>query len=78
MDTSIKLTNLPTGFIFNDTFEGFVEGWTWFFSQNSLELEMLVSNSIYSAFEVQWEDYSATTQWQNLSASLTWNDLAIG
>ena len=78
MDTSIKLTNLPTGFIFNDTFEGFVEGWTWFLSQNSLELEMLVSNSIYSAFEVQWEDYNPTTQWQNLSGSLTWNDLAIG
>ena len=78
MDTSIKLTNLPTGFIFNDTFEGFVEGWTYFLSQNSLELEMLVSNSVYSAFEVQWEDYNPTTQWQNLSASLTWNDLAIG
>jgi len=78
MDTNIKLTNLPTGFIFGDTFEGYVEGWTWFLSQNSLELEMLVSNSIYSAFEVQWEDFNQTTQWQNLSGSLTWNDLAIG
>lgn len=78
MDTNIKLSNLPTGFIFGDTFEGFVEGWTWFLSQNSLELEMIVSNAIYSAFEVQWEDYNPTTQWQNLSASLTWQDLAIG
>lgn len=78
MDTNIKLTNLPTGFIFGNQFEGFVEGWTFFLSQNSLELEMIVSNAIYSAFEVQWEDYNPTTQWQNLSASLTWNDLAIG
>jgi hypothetical protein len=78
MDTNIKLTNIPTGFIFGDAFEGYVEGWTWFLSQNSLELEMLVSNSIYSAFEVQWEDFNPTTQWQNLSGSLTWNDLAIG
>jgi len=78
MDTNIKLTNIPTGFIFGDAFEGYVEGWTWFLSQNSLELEMLVSNSVYSAFESQWEDFSSTTQWQNLSGSLTWSDLAIG
>jgi hypothetical protein len=78
MDTLIKLTNLPSGFIIGDAFEGFVEGWTWFLSQGSLELEAQVSNSIYSAFEVQWEDYDPTTQWQNLGNSLQWNDLAIG
>jgi hypothetical protein len=78
MDTLIKVTNLPTGFIIGDSFEGFVEGWTWFLAKGSLEIEAQVSNSIYSAFEVQWEDYNPTTQWQNLSSSLTWNDLAIG
>jgi hypothetical protein len=78
MDTLVKVTNLPTGFIIGNAFEGFVEGWTWFLAQGSLELEAQVSNSIYSAFEVQWEDYDPTTQWQNLSGSLTWNDLAIG
>jgi hypothetical protein len=78
MDTLLKITNLPTGFIIGDEFEGYVEGWTWFLAKGSLELEAQVSNSIYSAFEVQWEDYNPTTQWQNLSNTLTWNDLAIG
>ncbi len=78
MDTLLKITNLPTGFLLNNEFEGFVEGWTWFMAQGSLELEAQVSNSIYSAFEVQWEDYNPTTQWQNLSSDLQWSDLAIG
>jgi hypothetical protein len=78
MDTLIKVSNLPTGLIIGDSFEGFVEGWTWILSQNSLELEAIVSNSIYSAFEVQWEDYNPTTQWQNLGNDLQWQDLAIG
>ena len=78
MDTLIKITNLPSGFIIGNEFEGFVEGWTWFLAKGSLEIEAQVSNSIYSAFEVQWEDYNPVTQWQNLSNTLQWNDLAIG
>jgi hypothetical protein len=78
MDTLLKIINLPTGLITGDAFEGFVEGWTWFLAQGSLELEAQISNSIYSAFEVQWEDYNPTTQWQNLGNDLQWNDLAIG
>jgi len=78
MDTLLKISNLPTGFLLNNEFEGFCEGWTWFMAQGSLELEAQISNSIYSAFEVQWEDYNATTQWQNLAADLQWQDLAIG
>lgn len=78
MDTLIKLTNIPSGLVTNNTFEGFVEGWTWILSQGSLQLEAKISNQVYSAFEVQWEDYNPTTQWQNLPTSLTWQDLAIG
>lgn len=78
MDSLIKITNLSNGFIIGNDFEGFVEGWTWFLSEGSLEIEAIVSNSIYSAFEVQWEDYNPVTQWQNLSNTLQWQDLAIG
>lgn len=78
MDTLIKLTNIPSGLVTNNEFEGFVEGWTWFLSQGSLELEAKISNQVYSAFEVQWQDYNPTTEWQNLPSSLTWQDLAIG
>jgi hypothetical protein len=78
MDTLLVVTGLPEGITADGFFEGFVEGWTWTLSKGSLELEMKVSNALFSAFEVQWEDYNPTTQWQNLANDLLWTDLAIG
>jgi hypothetical protein len=78
MDTLLVVTGLPEGITADGFFEGFVEGWTWTLSKGSIELEMKVSNAIFSAFEVQWEDYNPNTQWQNLANDLQWLDLAIG
>jgi hypothetical protein len=78
MDTLLVVTDLPQGIVSSGFFEGFVEGWTWILSRNSLELEMQVSNAIYSAFAVQWNDYNPITEWQNLANDLQWLDLAIG
>jgi hypothetical protein len=76
MDTLIAITNIPTGIITSGVFEGFCEGWTWTLSKNSLELDLAISNSIYSSLDVQWEDYNPLTQWQNLPNDLTWLDVA--
>ena len=78
MDTLLVISNMPEGIVDTGLFEGFAEGWTWTLSKNSLELEISVSNAIYSAFEVQWNDYNPNTQWQNLANDLQWLDLAIG
>ena len=78
MDTLLVVTGLPEGIAADGFFEGFVEGWTWTIRKNSIELDMKVSNALFSAFEVQWEDYNPTTQWQNLANDLLWTDLAIG
>jgi hypothetical protein len=78
MDTLLVVTGLPEGITADGFFEGFVEGWTWSLRKGSLELEMKVSNAIFSSFQVQWEDYNPTTQWQNLANDLLWTDLAIG
>jgi hypothetical protein len=78
MDKALFVSSLPVGLFPTGEFEGFVEGWTWTLGKNSLDLQMIVSNKIYSTVEVQWEDYNATTQWQNLDNVLTWLDLAIG
>ena len=78
MDKALFVSSLPVGLFPTTEFEGFVEGWTWTLGKNSLDLQMLVSNKIYSSTDVQWEDYSPTTQWQNLNSVLTWLDLAIG
>lgn len=78
MDNVLEVSNLPVGLFSTGAFEGFVEGWTWTLGKNTLDLQMLVSNKIFSSVEVQWEDYNPTTQWQNLSSALTWTDLTIG
>jgi hypothetical protein len=78
MDKALFVSALPVGLFPTGEFEGFVEGWTWTLGKNSLDLQMIVSNKIYSTVDVQWEDYNSTTQWQNLTSVLTWLDLAIG
>jgi hypothetical protein len=78
MDNALFVSALPVGLFPTGEFEGFVEGWTWTLGKNSLDLQMIVSNKIYSTVDVQWEDYNTTTQWQNLNSVLTWLDLAIG
>jgi hypothetical protein len=78
MDKALFVSSLPVGLFPTGEFEGFVEGWTWTLGKNSLDLQMIVSNKIYSTVDVQWEDYNSTTQWQNLNSVLTWLDLAIG
>jgi hypothetical protein len=78
MDKALFVSALPVGLFPTGEFEGFVEGWTWTLGKNSLDLQMIVSNKIYSTVDVQWEDYNSTTQWQNLNNVLTWLDLAIG
>jgi hypothetical protein len=75
MDKALFVSALPVGLFSTGEFEGFVEGWTWTLGKNSLDLQMLVSNKIYSTVEVQWEDYNPVTQWQNLDSILTWFDL---
>lgn len=76
MDTLLALTNLPVGIFAFETFEGFVEGWTWTLGRKNLELTMSVSNSVYSTLATQWEDYNPLTQWQNLANDYTWLDVA--
>jgi hypothetical protein len=75
MDTLLYLDNVPVGLLPEGYFEGFVEGWTWTLGRNNLELNMSVSNSIYSTLDVQWEDYNAVIQWQNLDNTTTWLDV---
>jgi hypothetical protein len=78
MDTLLVISGLPQAIVSTGAFEGYIEGWTWTLTKRSLQLEMQVSNAIYSAQEVQWQQYNPTTQWQNLANDLQWLDLTIG
>jgi hypothetical protein len=76
MDSLVAITNLPTGIVSSGVFEGFVEGWIFTLGQKTLDLQLTISNSVYSTLDVQWEDYNPVTQWQNLPNDLTWLDVA--
>jgi hypothetical protein len=76
MDSLVAITNLPAGIISSGVFEGFVEGWIFTLGQKTLDLQLTISNSVYSTLDVQWEDYNPVTQWQNLPNDLTWLDVA--
>jgi hypothetical protein len=76
MGQPIKLTDLPLN-ISGGQFEGYVEGWTWSVSYNSITLTINVSPIEFSTVAVYWSQVSASERWNTLSNTLTWEN-AIG
>ena len=76
MGQPIKLTDLPLN-ISGGQFEGYVEGWTWNVSYNSITLTINVSPIEFSTVAVYWSQVSASETWDTLSNTLTWEN-AIG
>ena len=76
MGQPIKLTDLPLN-ISGGQFEGYVEGWTWSVSYNSITLTINVSPIEFSTVAVYWSQVSASETWNTLSNTLTWEN-AIG
>ena len=76
MGQPIKLTDLPLN-ISGGQFEGYVEGWTWNVSYNSITLTINVSPIEFSTVAVYWSQVSASETWNTLSNTLTWEN-AIG
>lgn len=76
MGMPIKITDLPLN-IAGGQFEGYVEGWTWNVSLNSISLTVNVSPIEFSTVAVYWSQVSPTEAWNTLSNTLTWEN-AIG
>lgn len=76
MGQPIRLTDLPLN-IAGGQFEGYVEGWTWSVSYNSITLTINVSPIEFSTVAVYWSQVSASESWNTLSNTLTWEN-AIG
>jgi hypothetical protein len=76
MGQPIKLTDLPLN-ISGGQFEGYVEGWTWNVSYNSITLTINVSPIEFSTVAIYWSQVSASETWNTLSNTLTWEN-AIG
>lgn len=71
MGMPISLVDLPLN-ISGGQFQGFVEGWTWSVSLNSILLTINMSPIEFSLVAVNWEQVNAAEQWNTLSNTLTW------
>ena len=76
MGMPISLTDLPLN-INGGQFQGFVEGFRWSVSLNSILLTINMSPIEFSMVAINWEQVNAAEQWNTLSNSLTWEN-AIG
>jgi hypothetical protein len=76
MGLPIQLDDLPPNM--NDgQFQGFVEGWTFSASYNTLTISVNVSPLPFSIVAMKWIDVSASETWNTLSATMTWDEAFI-
>lgn len=76
MGLPVNINNLPINMNYGQ-FQGFVEGWTWTISLNSVYLTLNVSPLAYSLQSVRWNGVSAAESWNTLSNTLEWLDATI-
>jgi len=67
----ISVGSLPPN-IYNGTFSGFVEGYTWSISRNELFLTLNVSDFALSQIEMNWLQVPPSELWNTITPSLTW------
>lgn len=71
MGMPISLTDLPLN-ISGGQFQGFVEGFTWSVSLNSILLTINMSPIEFSLVAINWEQVNASETWNSISNTLTW------
>jgi hypothetical protein len=71
MGLPLRVTDLPLNMA-SGTYLGFVEGWSWRASYNSVSVTAILSPLSFSLQAMQWEDVSAAETWNSISGSLNW------
>lgn len=77
MGMPIDITDLPPSIIKNGRFQGFVEGWSFTSSFNSLYLTLYLSPLAYSIQSYRWNSVAGTKKWNNIITTTTWNTATI-
>ncbi|CAB4195023.1 hypothetical protein UFOVP1278_17 [uncultured Caudovirales phage] len=76
MGLPVQLDDLPPNM--NDgQFQGFVEGWSFQASFNTLTISVNISPLAFSTVAMKWDDVSASETWNTLSATMTWDEATI-
>jgi hypothetical protein len=76
MGLPLRITNLPLNMA-SGTYLGFVEGWTWRASYNSVSVTALLSPLAFSLQAMQWQDVAIAEQWNTISGSLNWANALV-
>jgi hypothetical protein len=76
MGLPLRITDLPLNMAAG-TYLGFVEGWSWRASYNSVSVTALISPLAFSLQAMQWEDVSVLEAWNTISGSLNWANALV-
>jgi hypothetical protein len=76
MGLPLRITDLPLNMA-SGTYLGFVEGWSWRASYNSVSVTALISPLAFSLQAMQWEDVSVLEAWNTISVSLNWQTALV-
>ena len=76
MGLPVQIDDLPPNM--NDSqFQGFVEGWSFQASFNTLTISVNVSPLPFSIVAMKWIDVSSAESWNTLSGTLIWDDAFV-
>jgi hypothetical protein len=76
LGTAIQTDDLPAS-IFPYKFEGFVEGWVWVITRNTMFLTLVVSEYNMSILAQNWSQVDAAEAWNTISATLEWQEARV-
>lgn len=76
MGLPLRISNLPQNMASNQ-FAGFVEGWQFQASYNSLSVTALLSPLAYSLQALKWEEVSVSESWNTIAPTLTWENAYV-
>lgn len=76
LGTAIQTTDLPAS-IYPTRFNGFVEGWVWVITRNTMFLTLIVSEYNMSVVAESWSQVNAAEAWNTISATLEWQEARV-
>jgi len=76
MGLPLRIADLPLN-MSAGTYLGFVEGWQFSASYNTVSVTALLSPLAFSLQAMQWDEVSIAEQWNTISGSLEWQDAIV-
>ena len=76
MGLPLRISNLPLNMAAGQ-YLGFVEGWSWAASYNSISVTILLSPLAYSIQAMAWQDVSVAEAWNTISGILDWENALV-